>query len=97
MQPVLLFVSRSQDSPIEGPLEYRGTSEVVWAPGGVVLVRFPIWRLSEWLESLDAKCDNGAAKAGPRFTPTLLSGMGQCAQSDSAEDKNFPRTSGASS
>lgn len=98
MQPVFVYVAPDEHSPAAGPLEYRGTSEFIWrSRTGRVISRFPTWRVAEWLESLEGKCDNTRAKAGTRHTPTESSGMVPYACNDDAKDESFPRVSGASS
>jgi len=98
MQPVIVYVALDEHSPAIGPLEFHGTSEFVWrCHGSGAISRFPVWRVNEWLQSLPGKCDNTCAKAGLCQAPTKLSGMVPYARNDSAEDKNFPRASGASS
>lgn len=98
MRKVLVYVAADEQSPIEGPLEYMGGSELIYRiRRGNEISRFPVWRVAEWLDSMRIECDNTQAKAGSRHSPTFHSGMDLYARSDCAEGECFPRKSGVSS
>lgn len=98
MKTVLIYVAADEQSPAEGPLEYSGGPELIQRSSqGKEIYRFPVWRVAEWLKSIQSRCDNTRAKAGSRNSPTFHSGMGLYARSDSAESEPFPRASGVSS